>query len=323
MVRLPRSWTALALGCLVLACALPRPAACSSLDDARTAYKAGLRAYRGGDIGEALRLFRASEQADPSYPFPPFALGRIYQELFDQETRFYEEGIAAYERLALLLRINPPAPKDRALYQVLYFLGLFYLKGGDYPQAQAALQQFLEISPDFDNPEAVHNAIGIALYYQDQYDGAVEQFRTALARNPSFAEARFNLRSVFTRLAVYNESVVLSRAGEAELALDKIERLKEFAPRYLPGRHLEARILNHLGRTEEALRVYSEILGFDPGAPLTFSVRLEMARLLATRGKAEEARSLLLDNLNRFPDLQDERLQREAVEMLVKVGVKP
>lgn len=323
MVCLPRSWTALALGCLALACALPGAAASSSLEDARTAYKAGLRAYRGGDIGEAIRLFQASEEADPSYPFPAFALGRIYQELFDQETRFYEEGVAAYERLALLLRIHPPSPKDRALYQALYFLGLLYLKGGDYELAQASLQQFLEAYPDFDNPEAVHNAIGIALYYQDQYDGAVEHFRTALARNPSYAEARFNLRSVFTRLAVYNEAVVLSRAGEAELALDKIERLKEFAPRYLPGRRLEARILSHLGRPDEALRVYSEILGFDPDAPLTFGVRMEMARLLAARGENGQARELLVDNLQRFAELGDERLRREVVEMLGRLGDTP
>lgn len=323
MVRLRRCWMALALGCLVLTGLLPCAAGASSLEEARTAYKAGVRAYRGGDIKEALRLFRASEQADPAYPFPPFALGRIYHELFDQETRFYEEGVAFYGRVTLLLRINPPPTKDRALYQVLYFLGLLYLKGGDYELAQAALQQFLELSPDFDNLPAVHNAIGIALYYQDQYDGAVEHFRTALVRDPSFAEARFNLRSVFTRLAVYNEAVVLSRAGESELALEKIERLKEFAPRYLPGRRLEARLLSHVGQPEEALRVYSEVLGFDPDAPLTFGVRLEMARLLATRGRTEEARGLLLDNLSRFPELGDERLQREALEMLAKLGGTP
>jgi len=292
-------------------------------EKARAAYKEGLRSYRAGNLDEALALFRTSEDADPTYPFSPFALGRIYQQLFDQETRYYEEAGNAYERVALLLRASPPAQKDRPLYQVYYFLGLLYLKGGDYAQAQASLQQFLQVYPDFDNPQDVYNAIGIALYYQDQYDKAVEHFRTALARAPGYAEARFNLRSVFTRLAVYNEATVLARAGEMELALEKVGRLKEFAPRYLPGRRLEGMVLQRLGRRAEAVKVYQEALGFDPADPLTYPVRLELARILADQGHRDEALGHLTENLRRFPDIGDARVQREVTDLMARLGEQP
>ncbi len=325
MFRSARHWHLPIAGALLVAlggAACPGRAS-ATLNEARAAYKEGMRAYRAGSLDEALALFRRSEDADPTYPFSPFALGRIYQQLFDQETRNYEEAVNAYERVVLLLRASPPAPKDRALYQVLYFLGLLYLKGGDYAQAQASLQQFLEIYPDFDNPQDVHNAMGISLYYQDQYDKAVDHFRTALARDPEYAEARFNLRSVFTRLAVYNEAMVLARAGEMELALDKVGRLKEFAPRYLPGRRLEGMVLQRLGRAEEAVKVYEEALGFDPGDPLTYPIRLELAKILANQGKRDEALGHLAENLRRFPAIGDERVQKEATDLRARLEGKP
>jgi len=319
-IRVPAGLGALAAALLLSVCPFR---AAASLDEARARYKEGLRAYRAGNLQEAFTLFRSSEDADPTYPFSPFALGRIYQELFNQETRHYQDAVAAYERVILLLRARPPEAKDRALYQVLYFRGLLYLRGGDYEQALDSLRDFLEVYPDFDNPAEVHNAIGISLYYQDQYDKAVEHFRTAIARNPEYAEARFNLRSVFTRLAVYNEAVALARSGEMELAMDKVARLKEFAPRYLPGRRLEVQILERLGRSDDALRVCGEALGFDPSDPLTYPLRLEMARLLADRGRGQEAIGLLAENLRRFPEIGDERVRREVTDLMLKLGGNP
>ena len=315
-----RQMAARALGALALAAALALPqGAVAYSEAARAAYKEGLRAYRAGNLDQARELFRQSEEADPTYPYPAFALSRILHELFELETKHYEEAVDGYERVALLIRATPPPAKERALWQVLYFQGLLYLKGGEYAKALERLEQFLEAYPEFSNPEDVHNALGIALYYLDQYDKAVDQFRLALAKRADYAEARFNLRSVFTRLAIYNEAVVLARAGEMELAQEKIEKLKAFAPRYLPGRRLEARIFHELGQDDQALRVQAEILGLSPNDPLTYGIRVDRARILADRGETEEAARLLRDNLLRFPDIGDERLTREVVELLARV----
>ncbi|MBE0618324.1 MAG: hypothetical protein IH608_10425, partial [Proteobacteria bacterium] len=89
MSRSSRRWCLVVAGTLLcsLGSAAWPNAVRAALEEARTAYKEALRAYRAGNLDEALALFRRSEDADPTYPFPPFALGRIYQQLFDQETR--------------------------------------------------------------------------------------------------------------------------------------------------------------------------------------------------------------------------------------------
>ncbi|HSH69706.1 MAG TPA: tetratricopeptide repeat protein [Deferrisomatales bacterium] len=302
----------LALLLLCLAVVVPAHA---DRDDATALYKKGLRSYRAGQLEGAIALFRASEEADPTYPFPAFALGRIYHELFDQETRHYQDAVDAYTRLQLLLQANPPAESQRALYQAYYFLGLLQLKGGEYENALDSLHTFQRLEPAFSNPGDVLNAIGIALYYLDQYDQAVEAFRQALVLDPDYAEARFNLRSVFTRLAAYNEAVAISRVGELELAMEKVQQLKEWAPRYLPGRRLEAKLYQEMGREDEALRVYEEILGVDQTHPITYVIRLNMAQLLVKRQQRERALELLEQALQLFPQVEDERSKRQVLQL--------
>jgi tetratricopeptide (TPR) repeat protein len=283
--------------------------------EATTLYKNGLRAYRGGQMEQANALFRASEDADPTYPFPAFALGRIYHERFNQTTRHYQDAVDAYTRLKLLLQATPPPEKQRALYQTYYFLGLLELKGGEYQAALDSLRAFQQVEPAFSNPQDVYNAIGIALYYLDQYDQAVEAFRQALVLAPDYAEARFNLRSVFTRLAAYNEAVAISRVGELQLAMEKVGQLKEWAPRYLPGRRLEAKLLLSLGREDDALRVYEEILGVDQTHPITYVIRLDMAQLLVKRQQLKRALELLEQDLQLFPVVEDQRSQQRVLEL--------
>ncbi|MDF1551489.1 MAG: tetratricopeptide repeat protein [Deferrisomatales bacterium] len=299
----------------LLLCLVAVAPAHADRDDATALYKKGLRSYRAGQLEAAIALFQASEEADPTYPFPAFALGRIYHELFDQETRHYQGAVDAYARLLLLLQANPPAESQRALYQAHYFLGLLQLKGGEYENALDSLHTFQRLEPAFSNPGDVLNAIGIALYYLDQYDQAVEAFRQALVLDPDYAEARFNLRSVFTRLAAYNEAVAISRVGELDLAMEKVQQLKEWAPRYLPGRRLEAKLYQEMGREDEALRVYEEILGVDQTHPITYVIRLNMAQLLVKRQQRERALELLEQALQLFPQVEDERSKHQVLQL--------
>ncbi|GAB6062689.1 tetratricopeptide repeat protein [Deferrisoma palaeochoriense] len=291
--------------------------------EASAIYKKAMRAYRAGNIEKALDLFQRSEDADPTYPYPSLALARIYHQLFEQDMTHYREAEQAYDRVGLLLRVEPPGPTEQALYQAYYFQGLLLLKGGEYERALRAFDQFLELSPDFYAPELVHNARGVALYALDRFDAAVAAFRKALEIDPDYAEARFNLRSVYTRLSTYNEAVALSRAGRDEIALKRLAQLREFAPRFLPGRRLEAQTLARLGRKHEAERVYREILALDPADPLTYGVRLDLARLLADEGRRVEALALCKENLERFPRIADERARKATEALLVRLGGAP
>lgn len=289
-------------------------------DEASAVYKNALRAYRAGDLPRALSLFEQSENEDPTYPFPTLALGRIYHELFEQGMRHYDDSAEAYGRFQLQLQAHPPGPTEQALYQGRLFQGQLYLKGGDYAKALLALEDFLRLQPRYTNLETIYNGIGIAHYYLGQYDRAVGSFRAALAADPDFAEARFNLRSVFTRLAVYNEAVAISRAGDLETALAKLERLREVAPNYLPGQRLEAKVLAALGRPDEALGVYAKVLAGGGNDPSSYGVRLDMAKMLVLAGRTAEAIALLEENQRRFPSVSDDKARREGASLLRALG---
>lgn len=312
---LGRPFTVVMALAALIAAAPAAPAA--GPDEARGLYRDGVRAYRAGKIDDAVARFEASERADPSYPYPVFALARLYHEIYDTEHRHYEDAAARYERLALLLEANPPGEKERALYQGFYFQGLLRLAGGENDRALAALRRFLEVSPDFYNLEVVHNAIGVAYYYRQSYDEAAESFRRALSVKADYVPARLNLSSVFARLTVYADALGAARAGDLNDALERVQHLRLIAPAYLRGIHLEAGILRDLGRADEALCAYREALATDPSHSVTHDVRLELARLLEQRGQLGDAVAVLNDDLRWFRE--DERARTQTMRELLRL----
>jgi tetratricopeptide (TPR) repeat protein len=290
--------------------------------EARLHFKEGAKLHRAGDLEGAVEAYRAACEADPEYPQALLGLGKAYQELFEREMRWYAEAVDAYDRLTALLLAAPQDSWDRELFQVYFQQGLLFLKGGEFERAARSLDKFLSLSPDDLRAADAYNALGIAQYYLNQYDLAVGHFKKALDLDPGNAAARFNLRSVFTRLSAYNEAQVYFRAKDYDRALARLNQLKEFAPRYIPGRRLEGTILVRTGRVEEGLRVYREILSIYPDHPLSYWVRIETAREMVALERYDEAQELLMDNLSRFPDVEDEQARREMTALLVRIGTR-
>ncbi len=288
--------------------------------EARTLYKKGLWDFRSGNIEAAVEHFALSAEKDPDFPHPWLALGRIYQESFETTMHGYAEAVDAYTSLSEILIRNPPDERAKDLLQGYYFMGQLHLKGGDYTKALWALEKFIEVYPDFGKLGNVYNSIGIAYYYLDQYNRAVVNFKRALEHDATLTEARFNLRSVFTRVTAFNEALVLQRAGEPEKALRRLIKLRDLAPRYLAGRRLEAKLMGDLGKPEEAVLIYNEILGFQPNNPETYWMRIDMAKTLISLGENDQAKNVLLENLARFPEQQDQRARMEVVMLLTKLS---
>ncbi|TLN00222.1 tetratricopeptide repeat protein [bacterium] len=295
----------------------------SQTDDerySRSVYKDAMTALRSGDPYAAIPLFFAADKADPSSILPVLGIGRANQAIFEKTMRNYSAANEAYTKVIERILVSKPESLAPEVFDVYLYQGFLLLKGGEYLKAIASLEKYKDIRPEYEKMAEVLNAIGIAYYYMGEYDRAVVYFKKALDSDGAFSEARFNLRSVFTRITGYNEAQVLHRSGDRQKALGRIEKLKEIAPRYLPGRELEARLLAELGKTGEAIRVYDEILGFYPDNPKTYWIRIEMARVLIALGDKDRARMVLMDNLARFPEQEDQRARMELVNLLVKLG---
>ncbi len=280
--------------------------------------RVGLRSYGAGDVGGAVARFRQALDSDPSNAFCLFGLARIRHEEYEAGMTAYGEAVGLYERLAGVLGDGLREGQDPALYQMYFHQGSLLMRGCDYERAERAFLTYLRLFPDAENaPEAV-NAIGVANYYTGKFERAVARFREALEARPRYAAARFNLRSVFTRLSLYGEALALRRAGDLDGALEKLKTLLEFSPRFPAGRQLLANILFERGEADRALALCRRLLDEVEDASVRYALRTDAARMHLARGEREAAKALLLENVRQFAALGDERLRLEVLQLLAE-----
>jgi tetratricopeptide (TPR) repeat protein len=147
----------------------------------------------------------------------------------------------------------------------------------------------------------VWNSIGVAHYYLDEYEAAVKAFEKALDADPAYSAARFNLRSVFTRLLLFDVAMANRRIGRLDVALEELDRILGLAPRYLSAHLQKALVLRELGRDDEAETVARAALILGSDRKVSFELRELLGDILATRGQTHEAVAQYRKCLGIFP----------------------
>jgi len=187
-------------------------------------------------------------------------------------------------------------PKDAGGYNSL---GLSYLCVEKPDQAIQAFQQALVLAPTFTD---VHNNLGVAYMSQNKLPEAESEFKKALA-DPAYPAVGpyYNL----ARMAYIKESYEESRAL-ARKAMMLVP--KEPGPRLLYSKSLEK-----LGRDDEAILSYSELLRESPN---NVEGCYYLGMLYERRGRPCDARSLLSKVVDADP-LGD--LAQNAIEALKSI----
>jgi tetratricopeptide (TPR) repeat protein len=280
---------------LFLACSTPVAAA----GEPYRTYESGVTAFRDGDLVAAARSFEEALAAQPDYMPARFALAQAYHVLFQRSGLLYDDAVTAYEAVVATLdeELSPSSPRQQALL----LFGQLLVSGGEYRRAFAPLQAFLKIRPDYYAREEVWNTIGVAHYYLDEYTEAVSAFERALDADPAYAAARFNLRSVFTRLLLFDVAMANRRIGRLDLALSKFDRLLNLAPRYLLAHLQKALVLRELGRLDEAEVVARRALTLGSNRKVFFELRELLGDILAAHGRSGEAVTQYRRCLQIFP----------------------
>ena len=222
-----------AVALLLLALSLLKPGLAtgqSSEQDIETSFRAGQAALRQGDFVRATEQFKKVLALDPSLVEAQVNLGLAYQSLLD-----YDAAVR-YLAHALLERPN--------LAGVHVIVGMDYLKLGLPEKAAPYLRRALELDPS--SPDA-HEAMAVYQLTQENFQGAVEQYRKVAGLNSDKAEALFTVGHQYLDLAV---------------------RLAYRGARLYPdsawGHRFLGDMLSERDRWEDAALEYNKALAIDP-----------------------------------------------------------
>ena len=163
-----------------------------------------------GENPLAIRELRRAEAIDPVDPVTVHWLGEAYRRrgLLEEAHDYFMRGIEM----------------DPEEQEIRLNLAALYIQLERFPDAIAQCEVLID-DPTFASPWRALTNKGWALYLMDQYSGARESYREALAYQPSYWPARLNLGILEAKegratAAIYNFELVLEsnvgRRVEAE-----------------------------------------------------------------------------------------------------------
>lgn len=247
-------------------------------------YTEGMSALRAGDFTNAVRLLREAVQLADR---PDYRVGLAEALEKAGET---DAALQEYERAArqgpgnarniaewarALNRAGRTVDAVRAYEEAvgmdannvafLRDLSALLLKGPNVERAAPYLQRVIQLQPDDLVPR---QDLARALEASNDLNGAVEQYRSILALMPSAHLTRSQLAEVLFKQ---------NKPGEALALID--EGLRDYAGVALLHRE-RGRVLDRMGRDQEAVVAYREYLRLAPAAADTRTFRDRIAQLV-------------------------------------------
>jgi len=134
---------------------------------------------------------------------------------------------AAQQALTKLLALDPTNEEGLRISANLAY------DAGDFPEAQKRFEAFLVRHPD--DASAITD-LGSALLFQDRLDDAIKNYETAVAKNPKFMQARFNL------------GIALQKKGNKNGAVSSLRSALDLASTPEEKQHIENALAEVEGR---------------------------------------------------------------------------
>ena len=203
--------------------------------------------------------------------------GNLYElnQKLDSSIQYYKKAIAI----------------DTAYAQAVMYLGYAYSAGGQQEEAIEQMDRYIRLAPDAADPRASYADL---LLRVGRYDDALAQYEKSLALKPDFWYSANQIGEVYSLL------------GRLRAAGEQYHRAVKMLP---PSRQLDASLRARdaglefrRGKTDEAIRQYSEALAIDSNAldaafglayALSKQKQFNEARVVADRIKAEFERKNL------------------------------
>jgi tetratricopeptide (TPR) repeat protein len=254
-------------------------------------------ALRAGSIQTAIQHLTVAIELEPQRSEPRRLLGQAY--LADDQ---HEQAAAALAgaialapadertRLALADVFVQNDQLDAALIsltaaiaaipgsgQAVYELGLVHQRAGRYPEALAAFDQALRLTPLL-GANSIHQTIGALRRSQQDFDGAARAFSSRVDLVPNDPEAHRELGDIYLRQGRHTE------------ALTEFATVLLLDPASVEAHALTAQLHLRDGRYPEAIAAATRVLGLDPGHR---EARYALATSLIRLGRTDEGRKEL------------------------------
>lgn len=247
-MRFPAS-AALALLLSLLPAALPRPSH-AGVEEADRLYSRGRELTSLGNYREAELAFSKAVEENP-----------LHAEALLQLASLYSRNILSYENAEKILLGMPEVAKkltgqrrDEILFRAGVAQGKLYVQSGRSSQAVTLLRGVLTSAPPGSPLDDAYNTLGLVYYYDRLYDDAIFEMRKAIKINPNNEDAKYNLKTIRTRLEHFQAGKIFSRLGDRGQAIAEYRKAIELDPRFVEARHRLGVELYLAGNPAEALK---------------------------------------------------------------------
>ncbi len=298
----------------------------------------GMAARETGDLDHARRMLERAIALEPDTPLPYFDLATVFLKLghLDRAVGQFDSGLnlpgpkGAVPDLDLaiaeLRRALSGKPEQAEAYHVLG--RLLGASGADASQVIAAFQEAIRLRPDY---AEAHNSLGLVYAQAGEDDKAAAAFRDALKLRPDYADAHQNLGAVLTtsdaagavreleaalalQPAFLKAQFNLALAYEAspahgpQNAIDQLRKLLAGEPRYPRAEFVLGRLLLRQGNVAQAVEHLKTAVAQEPdfgearyqlglaltrsGQPAEGAAQIKRSRELITASESEQAASL-------------------------------
>lgn len=185
------------------------------INNPKAYYLRGIQRMEMGDTTLALRNLKIAGNLDSNYYETFMQIGTIYSYLNDTSAIDYYKAA---------LKAQPE--EERALFM----LGYSYQEKGDYDKAISIYQKINELYPA--NKRAFYNSGYISMVEMRDFEVAKDAFRQAIAIDPSYVEAVYNLGRIYEEtgdfdLARNQYRQALELKTNYPLAIDGLNRLDD------------------------------------------------------------------------------------------------
>ncbi len=230
----------------------------------------GWALMKAGKLREAVQEFIAAAKLDPRDAGTMESLGNAYTRLGELDAAIYHYDLA--------LKLDPSSAN------LHLFMANALAAKRQMDQAEQHYREAIRLNP---KSAAAHSSLAKVLTFQNRMEEALGLYQQALQIDPKFAEAHKSLADVQYRLRHKSEAIahyrlaieldpaypeacnnlanVLTVEGgmEAE-ALDLYMRAVKIKPDYVLARENLADMLLKVGRSDDAMREYQQVLVYQP-----------------------------------------------------------